>query len=120
MKKTKIDWGKEMIKGMGRTLGAEDVVRDLKEADTIIKGRHRYNCGLMGEDKTKGIMAGRADFFFESPDGQNGELYYEMRKLGYRNSGYNAPYHWGVSKDGFHIEYVEGDVYVRPLADIKK
>lgn len=120
MKKTKIDWGKESINGINRTLNAESAIRDLMEADSIIKKRHRYNCGLMDEDKAKDIKGTGAYFFFESPDGQNGELYYELRKLGYINSGYNAPYYWGVSKDGFHIQYTEGDVYIRPLTNIKK
>lgn len=97
----------------------EQAIQDLKTANRVIKKRHRYNCGLMDEDRTEGIKESRADFFFESPDGQNGELYYELRNMGWRNSGYNAEYYWGVSKDGFHIQYTEGDVYVRPLEALK-
>ena len=68
----------------------------------------------MVDEATKNEI-GCGDLFFESPDYQNESLYYELKKLGWRNSGYSANYHWGVSKNGIKIEYVEGDVYIRNL-----
>lgn len=89
-----------------------NAIKDLKQADRIIKKRTRYACGL---EEDADIKEERASFFFHSPDGQNGELYYELIKLGWRNSGHNAPYYWGVSKHGVRIQYTEGDVYLTPL-----
>lgn len=95
----------------------EQAIHDIRKANAIIKRQYRYNCGLMEDDTN--IKDSRAKFFFESPDGQNGDLFCELKKLGYINSGYNAPYYWGVSKDGYHIQYTEGDIYIRPLEALK-
>lgn len=93
-------------------------IQDLKAANRTVRRRQRYACGL--EEGSENVQEQRARFFFNSPDGQNGELYYELRKLGWRTSGYEAEYYWGVSKDGVRIEYVEGDVYITALADNKQ
>lgn len=90
----------------------QQAINDLKKADSIIKKRTRYNCGLLDDDQTEGIKESRARFFFESPDGQNYELLHELQKLGWRSGKYEAPYFWRMSKDGITIEYVEGDVYL--------
>lgn len=87
-------------------------IEDLKKADRIIKKRHRYTCGLEEDSEVK---EERASFFFQSPDGQNGELFYELRKLGWRNAGHNAEYYWKVSKDGVQISYTEGDIYLSKI-----
>jgi len=89
----------------------ETVREDLKQANAIIKSRHNYFCGLVDQAKKDEIGCG--DMFFESPDGQNGELYYELMKLGYRNAGYAAEYDWKVKKDGYMIMYTEGDIYIK-------
>lgn len=86
---------------------------DIEKCDRKIKRRHRYHCGLADEKTTRELGCG--DLFFESPDWQNSELYYALRELGWINSGYKAPYHWGVSRGGIKISFVEGDVYVRNL-----
>ena len=91
----------------------EQAVIDLKLADKKIKKKHRYFCGLVSEEQKDAIGSG--DFFFESPDGQNGELFYELRSLGYRSAGHNAEYNWKVRKDGILIEYLEGDIYIRKI-----
>ena len=85
-------------------------IEELKKANKTITNRHRYSCGLEEEDAE--LKDGRATFFFNSPDGQNGELYYELKKLGWRHSKYEAEYHWSVRKDNCKITYVEGDIYV--------
>jgi hypothetical protein len=97
----------------GQELKFKEAYADIEQADKVIKKQHRYPCGLVSEAIKNEIGCG--DLFFESPDGQNGELYYGLQHLGWRNSGYAAPYHWGVSKDGIKIEFIEGDIYVRPL-----
>lgn len=89
----------------------EKALIDLRVADRIIKRRNRYFCGIVNESEKDSIGCG--DLFFESPDGQNGELYMELRKLGWRNAGYSAEYYWKVIKDGYFIEYVEGDIYIK-------
>ena len=91
----------------------EQATKDLIKADKIIKKRARYSCGLTSDEYRKEIGCG--DFFFESPDGQNGQLFYELLNLGYRQSGFNAEYFWGVSKDGIRISYTEGDIYIKNL-----
>lgn len=87
-----------------------DAIEDLKKADRVIKKSHRYVCGLTekfdGKDE-------RADFFFESPDGQNGELYYLLKDIGWKHRKYDAQYYWIVYKNDFEICYTEGDVYIR-------
>ena len=54
----------------------------------------------------------RARTFFNSPDGQNGELYYELRKIKWGNAKWQAEYYWAVWKENKQIEYVEGDIYI--------
>jgi len=53
--------------------------------------------------------------FFESPDGQNGQLYYELRELGWSQGGFDAPYHWKIVKNGVMIQFTEGDIYVKEI-----
>jgi len=91
-----------------------DAIKLLKEADRKIKKAHRYACGLE-EERAEDLKDERATFFFNSPDGQNGELFYKLKELGFRTSGYNAQYDWGVSKDGVKIKYTEGDIYITLL-----
>ena len=92
-----------------------EAILDIRKADAIIKARTRYDCGLT-EDITH---CEGAELFFQSPDGQNGELYYELLKLGWRNSGWGAEYYWKVSKgrtgEGVRISMVEGDLYVKTM-----
>lgn len=92
------------------------VLLDLFTADKKIKRRTKYKCGLVSEQEKAGLGCG--DYFFESPDGQNGELYYELQELGYSSGGYNAPYYWKIVKDGWQIAYIEGDIYIKEI--IKK
>jgi len=97
----------------GQELQFKNAYADIEKADKIIKKRYRYECGLVSEAVKNEIGCG--DLFFESPDYQNDDLYYELRKLGWRNSGYAACYHWGVSKGDLKITFVEGDIYIKPL-----
>lgn len=90
----------------------KDATAELHIANAIIIKRHRYACGIEPNEYAEGLKDDRARFFFSSPDGQNGELFYELRNLGWRNSGYNAEYFWKVSKDGVFINYTEGDIYI--------
>lgn len=57
--------------------------------------------------------------FFLSPDGQNGELYYALRQLGYVTRKYDAEYYWSVrEKDtDWVIAYTEGDVDIYQLKE---
>lgn len=93
-----------------------EAIQDLQKANRKIKRSTRYACGLEDEGT---IREERADFFFSSPDGQNGRLFWELKNLGWINSGYKAEYFWGVSKLGVHIQYTEGDIYIRPLSAVK-
>jgi hypothetical protein len=92
-------------------------IQDIIKADKIIKKRHRYSCGLVSEVEKAAIGCG--DLFFESPDGQNGELYSELRNLGYSMGRFNAGYDWKISKNGIQISYCEGDIYVKNLNETK-
>lgn len=96
----------------------DDIKKDIRTANIAIQKRHRYNCGLVTDEQKDAIGCG--DMFFESPDGQNGELYYELKKLGFINAGYNAEYHWKVRKDGFMVSFVEGDIYIKNLNQINE
>lgn len=90
----------------------------LWKADGKIKRKHRYPCGLETEtlagelQSNTGVHADRARYFFSSPDGQNGELYYALRALGLESAGYNAEYYWKLRdpKTGWMLSYTEGDV----------
>ena len=101
----------------------ENLIALLKKADTIIKKRHRYSCGLVADPVAQGLQGDsgikedRARFFFESPDGQNGELYYVLRELGLVNAGYVAEYHWKLREKGtgWFLTYTEGDVDIYQL-----
>ena len=90
----------------------EQAKKDLQAASDVIAARHRYACGLEREWQDFSTYSRN---FFLSPDGQNGELYSELRNMGYLPSGYKAPYHWGVSTHGLRIEFVEGDVYIKEI-----
>jgi hypothetical protein len=90
-----------------------DVKHDIRIANSEIRKRHRYFCGLVTDEEKDNIGCG--DLFFESPDGQNGELYMELKNMGYRNAGYNAEYYWKVRKDGFMVEFTEGDIYIKEI-----
>lgn len=92
----------------------ENCEQDLFKANKIIQKRTRYNCGLIMDAYEKGLISNQTRYFFESPDGQNGELYSELRKLGYSDAGYNAEYYWKVSKDDYIISYTEGDIDIYP------
>lgn len=91
----------------------QEAIDELVRADRKIKKRTRYECGLVSEEVRKEIGCG--DFFFESPDNQNGELRSELIKLGWNGGEYSAPYHWKVYKGGFQIWYVEGDIYLKQV-----
>lgn len=88
----------------------ELAIADLFKADRVIKKKSRYFCGLVSEEVRKQVGCG--DYFFESPDGQNGQLYYELRKLGYSGGGFKAEYYWTISKNGIQISYTEGDISI--------
>lgn len=85
---------------------------DIKRADIAIKKRHRYACGIESDEVADQLKSGGARLFFTSPDGQNGELYRELRELGWRHSHYAAEYHWKLKKEGDEIHYTEGDIYI--------
>lgn len=89
----------------------QNAVKDIRDANKIIIKRHRYFCGLVS-DEVKGEI-GCADLFFQSPDGQCGELYTELLKLGYKHKMYQAEYYWKVYKlAGATISYSEGDISI--------
>lgn len=97
-----------------KSIVKDQVIADLIKADSIIKRRHRYFCGLAWDENRK-FIGSSSDIFFESPDGQNGELYYELKKLGWRNGGFNAEYYWKLRKDTWTIGYTEGDIYITKI-----
>jgi hypothetical protein len=90
----------------------EHIVQDIRKASQAIQKRHRYTCGVVSDELREQIGCG--DLFFESPDGQNGELYIELRNMGYKNGGYNAEYFWKVITDGWVVAYTEGDITIYP------
>ncbi len=93
----------------------DQTITTLLQADKTIKTSHNYPCGIdyysvkCNEDRTK------CRAFFDSQDGQNGQLYYELKKLGFRNSGYNSEYSWKVQNGDHFISYTEGDIYIYPF-----
>lgn len=93
----------------------EKYIADITKADKIIKKRHRYACGLETDDAN--LKDGRASFFFNSPDSQNGELYYELKNLGWRHSKFEAEYYWTLKKDKYVLTYCEGDLYLKKEYD---
>lgn len=96
----------EMTKG--------EVIFCLKEANKKVRKNHTYFCGLVPEEQDlTGYKDDKATFFFESPDGQNGELYYTLRSMGWKHRMYDAEYYWTLYKGGYEINYCEGDVYIR-------
>lgn len=86
----------------------KSALKDLERANKKIVKRHRYACGLIDAPEVKEESAA---LFFESPDGQNGELYNELRALKWRGT-MSTEYYWHVIKDGIKISYTEGDIYV--------
>lgn len=88
-------------------------INDLMKANKKVTSKTRYSCGIM--ESPEGIKEDRAQFFFESPDGQDYEFFAALRGLGWADAGFNAPYYWNVIKDGIKISYVEGDVYVNQI-----
>lgn len=88
----------------------ESAISDLKSANTKIIKRHRYFCGLVSDEQKNNI--GCEEFFFESPDGQNGELYHTLREMGWKHQKYDSEYYWKVQKMGFTISYTEGDISI--------
>ncbi len=50
--------------------------------------------------------------FFEDWDGDKIRFYYLLKGKGWQTISYEAPYLWKLSKDGYYLEYVEGDVYI--------
>ena len=89
---------------------------DLRIANRKVVRRANYMCGIVenGLD-VENLKDEKAQFFFESPDGQDYELYMALRDIGYREKFFKAPYYWRVEKHGFAIEYVEGDVYLTTI-----
>lgn len=84
---------------------------DIEEVDRGIKLEYRYRCGLTDRKTAKELGCG--DLFFESPDRQNLDLYYGLRKLGWARKKPMVPHHWVVSRLGVKILFSEGDIYVR-------
>jgi len=84
---------------------------DLMTANRLVTKNHKYSCGV-DIDIEKEFKDERADFFFNSPDRQDGELYYALKKLGWLNKKYEAPYYWQVRRDKVIISYTEGDIYI--------
>lgn len=87
----------------------EKMIEKLNHVDQIIKKRHRYHCGL----ETTAVPSGlRMRVFFLSPDGQNGELYYELRNNGLSHSKYTAEYHWKLRdpNSNWVLSFSEGDI----------
>lgn len=87
-------------------------IEELRVANQAIRKQYRYPCGLLRPSAAEGLKASGAQFFFESPDGQNADLYWQLGKLGWGHSFYNAPYHWGLNRNGVYLRYVEGDIYL--------
>lgn len=96
----------------------DTVKEDLRVIDEIIKARHRYACGLENSSVIGGIWTDSEDgtksrAFFQSPDGQNGELFHALQVVGYSVTKYAAPYHWTAKKKtGPYVTYTEGDLYI--------
>ncbi len=88
----------------------EQVHADIFKANDAVKSRYKYQCGIVDEQTKRELGIG--DLFFESPDGQNGELYNELRNLGWINAGYACEYDWRVRKGIYKITYTEGDLYI--------
>jgi len=88
----------------------ENAMADIRKVNSKIIRRHRYICGIVPDELKN--QTGCGDLFFESPDGQNGELYIELKNLKWRGS-FKTEYNWQVSKEGTRIIYSEGDIYIK-------
>lgn len=95
------------------TMKISDVKQDLLAANKLVRARANYMCGLTDLKFREDERGYRG--FFSSPDRQDSELYYALLKMKYRSSGYNAPYHWKVSKGNIFISYTEGDIGIYQL-----
>ncbi len=100
-----------MIKPMTETkTKVADAVEKLEYCNRQIQARHRYHCGI--EEIRYNDEGTKATTFFLSPDGQNGELFYELCRNGFQKAGYGAEYFWKVRNGDVYISYTEGDVSI--------
>lgn len=88
-------------------------ISELEKCDRQIKKRYRYACGIVKKEIADQLKETRATMFFESPDGQNLDLFYLLLERGWRSVKYSAGYHWAVENNWMQIEYVEGDIYIK-------
>ncbi len=88
----------------------DDILSILENANSNIIKNHNYSCGLEYVEKSKD--EDRAVGFFESPDAQNGELYYALIEAKGRRSKHEADYYWRVRIGDYFIGYTEGDISV--------
>lgn len=77
----------------------------------LVEKRHRYSCGI---ERLEINESGKGVGFFNSPDSQNGEFYYALCELVFRNHFRVAEYYWGVRLGNSKIllTYTEGDIAV--------
>jgi hypothetical protein len=90
----------------------DTILSDIQKANKKVIGHYRYKCGIAPSDIANTLKDSKARFFFESPDGQNYEFYMALMDLGYKEKFFKAPYYWEIEKDGFSVNYVEGDLYI--------
>ena len=92
----------------------KQVVADIIQAQKIIKKEYKikYTFGLNIE-MCKSMGCG--DLFFESPDGQNGALYYKLKNLGWRHHKFETEYYWGLTKNNTRLIFTEGDIYIKNI-----
>lgn len=68
--------------------------------------------------KAEGVMQSKARFFLENHDAERLEFLMLLKRSGFTDAGYRAPYAWKVRFGEVFVEYVEGDVYVRRICEI--
>ena len=68
--------------------------------------------------KAAGVMESRARFFLENHDSERTQFHTLLKRAGFIDAGYRAPYAWKVRFGGIFVEYVEGDVYVSRICEI--
>lgn len=95
----------------------DEIIKDIQIASLKIEAKHRYPSGLEIHERENIHGVPTNYLFFNSPDGQNGELYAELKNMGYCNAGYTAQYHWKIKKynSNWYISYTEGDISVFKL-----
>ena len=89
-----------------------NINKDLYKANKKVIRKYEYRCGLATDELKNEIACG--DYFFESPDGQDLDLFYELKALVWRGE-YDEPYLWKLNKNNIQISYSEGDIYLKEI-----